>query len=151
MAAGKEGPNKSGTADCCQTGTCSGGNSKQQEKAGEDSEADSDDSEGPRGCCDDETCGGGDGGPDEAPRKNHPADRIPGVIFPPANAAALAQVLNARDAASAVCVKDLKLPHDAEKLELAFVLWAEGFVCNTASKKSSNPQAAQAAAKKAKH
>lgn len=71
---------------------------------------------------------------------------MPGVIFPAEYAPALAQVL-AATGGKAVRIKDLKMAHDPEKLELAFALWAEGFVCVRRGEKGAGDKAAASGGK----
>ncbi|KAI8475926.1 MAG: cupin superfamily protein-domain-containing protein [Monoraphidium minutum] len=56
------------------------------------------------------------------------AAALPGMVFPGGETLrALVAVLNADSPDKAVPISSLPLAHDAEKLHLAFALWAEGF------------------------
>ena len=120
-----------GRAAAAAKGSSGGGSESEEGGSGEGHDHGHDHEHAHGDCCGIDGCeheGGGHG-------HGH-GDGLPGIVFPGGETLrALVAVLNADAPGRAVCVRDLPLTHDADKIRLAFALWAEGFAATVRGSK----------------
>ncbi|WIA29285.1 hypothetical protein OEZ86_011790 [Tetradesmus obliquus] len=105
--------------------------------------------EGEHHCCGDDVCGQQHGVQEHslssgADGDANPVAALPGLVLAPGVVKAVVAFMAAEGPEQAIAVRDLPLPAESSKMQLAFALWAEGLAATV-------PSAAQRQQQKEKH